>query len=311
MSPFTLSAVTPLDIEFDRRGDAIVVGGDQPALHLPVPRLGGDAGERLFADTLFAGEKEGVSLRTSGGLLLGCATEPVGSSIKQAAQTLYRRVIAATHGHAFYRIWNYVPAINANRDGAETYHGFCEGRSQAFEAALGAGFKRALPSASAVGCSGSSLALVFVAGRSAPQHLENPEQVPAYDYPREHGPRPPSFSRATLARVGQQRLLFVSGTAAIKGHATIGPGELQPQLDCTLDNLTLVSRAAGLGAKLAAGGEFQRHFKVYVRDPRDYAAVRERLERELIEPGDRAIYLQADICRAALKVEIEASLIQR
>ena len=139
-------------------------------------------------------------------------------------------------------------------------------------------------------------------------HFENPEQVPAYWYPVEHGPRAPSFARATVAREGRHTWTFISGTSAIKGHDTVAPGELDAQVECTLDNLRLISRKAGLGDDLGASQLVQRQFKVYLRHVRDLTVVRARLERSLLQSQDVVTYLHAEICRAALNIEIEATI---
>jgi hypothetical protein len=52
-----------------------------------------------------------------------------------------------------------------------------------------------------------------------------------------------------------------------------------------------------------------RHFKIYLRDAAVIDEVRSRLDRELLKPTDHVIYLQADICRSVLKLEIEATLL--
>jgi hypothetical protein len=179
----------------------------------------------------------------------------------------------------------------------------------AFEAILGAGFQPRLPAASAVGSRGSDIDVIFAAGEIAPTHFENPEQVPAYHYPLEHGPRAPTFARATVVRGTKQTWTFISGTSAIKGHETVGAGALDAQLDCTLDNLRLIGRKAGLGDDVGRGSDARRHFKIYLRSTSALAAVRARLERTLLRPEDVVTYLHADICRAALNIEIEATLI--
>jgi hypothetical protein len=127
-------------------------------------------------------------------------------------------------------------------------------------------------------------------------------------YPAEHGPRAPSFARATVAREGRRAWVFISGTSAIKGHETIAPGDLKGQLACTLDNLRLMSRKAGLGDDLGAGVGAQRQFKVYLRHDSDLTSARESLERSLLHPGDVVTYLHAEICRAALNIEVEATI---
>jgi hypothetical protein len=174
---------------------------------------------------------------------------------------------------------------------------------------LGGEFQPRLPAASAVGCEGDRIDVIFAAGDAAPNHFENPEQVPAYCYPIEHGPRAPSFARATVARDELRTWTFISGTSAIKGHETVSPGRLEGQLDCTLDNLRLISLRCGLGPDLGGRRASHRNFKVYLRHAQDFAVARDRLNRGLLLPTDAVSYLRTEICRAALDVEIEATII--
>ena len=288
-------------------------GAPTPAhavVRIETPCLGGSPTEELFEPVVPLGRKEGVQLFRCGRWLLGHAHEPFqASELSARTESLYRRVLAAAGNQHLYRIWNYVPDINAESTGLENYRAFCQGRSLAFERTLGGDFQARLPAASAVGCNGNRLELIFAAGESAPAHFENPEQIPAYHYPSEHGPRAPSFARATVARDGQRTWTFISGTSAIKGPETIAPGALDAQLECTLDNLRLIAKQAGLGDDVGASGQHRRSFKVYLRHPSAFATARAFLERSLLRPEDTVTYLQADICRAALQVEIEASLV--
>lgn len=288
------------------RGEAGAAG----TVTLPLPVLAGEAQEVIFGAARALEPRHGIALWRSGSLLIGRASVPfVAEDLVERTRALYADVLAACGGKPLVRIWNYVPRINAVEAGQENYRAFCAGRSLAFEGAFGDGYVEQLPAASAVGCDGDRLWIVFVAGEKAPRHFENPAQVPAYRYPAEHGPRAPSFARATAAVDGERRLTFISGTAAIKGHETVAPGALEAQLDCTLDNLWLISATAGLGERLASGTGSRRHFKIYLRHARDLARVRTRLEQALLTPADVVTYLRADICRAALDLEIEATVV--
>jgi hypothetical protein len=190
----------------------------------------------------------------------------------------------------------------------ENYHAFCQGRSLAFEQQYGSGFKTLLPAASAVGTRSAALMIAFAACPVQPRHVENPLQVSAYDYPGAYGPRPPSFARATVVPGPERATVFVSGTAAIRGHATVAPNSARQQLECTLENLRGISSACGLGPNLDLDGSSTRHFKVYLRRAADQPVVAAVLEQTLLTDKDRVSYLQADMCRAPLLVEIEASL---
>jgi enamine deaminase RidA (YjgF/YER057c/UK114 family) len=284
---------------------------DPPALRVALERLAGDDHETLLAATGAATMRDDVWLFPGRDLSGGFGLARPDLNLEAATTDLYRRLFAATEGLHLYRLWNYVPHINACEDGLENYRRFCRARSLAFEASFGKHFQQLLPSSSAVGASAGPLAVAFVAGPAAARHFENPAQVPAFNYPPEHGPRPPSFSRATVAATAGATQVFISGTAAIHGHATVAPGELATQLECTLNNLRLIGEAAGVGASLGAGGSWQRRFKVYLRHPDDLRKVVARLERGFLGANDQAVFLRADICRAELVVEIEASLVHR
>jgi chorismate lyase/3-hydroxybenzoate synthase len=302
-------AATSLAIEFGVTSAGAPHKSARPGLGLPVPLLAGEAIEKIFDEVQPAGEQAGFMLFRGGGLLLGYAFEPALPDLAAQTQRLYQRLLTLPRDRHLYRIWNYVPAINAHTAGLENYHAFCRGRSLAFEEIHGPAFKWALPAASAVGGDDHHLAVIFAAGSAVPRHMENPEQTPAYEYPREHGPRSPSFARATVVEENCRRYAFISGTSAIKGHATVAPGALEGQLACTLDNLRLISQAIGLGDAFGAEKKLARHFKIYLRRAEDLATVRAALETSLLQPSDRVTYLRADICRAALKLEIEAALV--
>lgn len=280
------------------------------SLHIATPWLGGASREEIFSAATLISSEDGLRLYRCGSLLLGHVHDPfVERELAARTQSVYARLLRICEGRHLFRIWNYVPRINALTDGLENYRAFCQGRSLAFEQSFGADFQSLLPAASAVGSHGSHLDVIFVAGKTRPRHFENPVQVPAYLYPIQHGPRSPSFARATVAHDGERTLTFISGTAAIRGHETVAPGSLDEQLECTLENLRLISAAAGIGEQLAAGASARRFFKIYLRHASDFAAVRAQLDRTLLQPQDTVIYLQTDICREALNVEIEATLV--
>jgi hypothetical protein len=280
------------------------------ALQLALPVLGGDGFEALFPGATAVAPHGRWALAHAEDWLLGAARIEPEADLAGATRRIYAELLELSRGRNLARIWNYLPRINAaGRDGLEHYRAFCRGRSLAFEAEFGAGFPGRLPAASAVGTPGGPLAVIFAASGAPVEHRENPRQIPAYDYPPEHGPRSPSFARATLVRRRRAADVFISGTSAIAGHATLAPGDTAAQLEATLENLRLISRACDLGDDLGAGVCAARHFKVYLRHAGDFAPVARRLAGSLVGPGDRVAYLQADICRAALNIEIEATLI--
>lgn len=230
--------------------------------------------------------------------------------LEDVTEEVYSRIFRRIAGKSLCRVWNHLPHINGHTEGLENYRAFCRGRARAFEAHWGSGFTARLAAGSAVGGPPGRLAVIFAASSGDVCSLENPEQVPAYEYPPEHGPKPPSFSRATRTSGATHDWVFISGTAAIKGHRSVAPGQLDGQVACTLDNLRLISERCDLGSDLGLNRGWRRHFKIYLRRAADFATARAMVEQRLLRPGDHVIWLQAEICRAELEIEIEAALMR-
>jgi chorismate lyase/3-hydroxybenzoate synthase len=228
--------------------------------------------------------------RGEGARLLSAATEE--ACLECGTRAVYEELFREAGGLHLIRLWNHIAGLNEGDGDAERYRRFCIGRHDAFTAAGWS--KLRFPSASGVGMSGGSLAVYALAADEEGVQIENPRQVSAYEYPREYGPRSPSFARATVAA----GLLLTAGTSSVVGHLTAHADDVEAQLEETLVNLDAVARAGG-----APGLATFDRLKIYLRRRADYAAVAARLEREL--PGAQKLYLQSDICRGDLLVEIE------
>ena len=213
--------------------------------------------------------------------------------------------LAAAGAPQLVRVWNYIPDINVDSHGLERYRQFNTARHEA-SLACGRAVTGSVPAASALGAAtGSPLTIYFLASHRAPAFIENPRQVSAYRYPAQYGPRSPAFSRATVLGEGREATLFISGTASIVGHRTLHAGDPAAQTRETLVNIEALLEQAGRWAGTGTLRLERLASKIYVRDPRELPAIRAALEAAL---GRNAalLYLQADICRQDLAVEIEA-----
>lgn len=226
-------------------------------------------------------------------LLFGSMTVAEDQPLETLARDVYARLIADARSAGypyFVRMWNYVGGINEHDAGRERYQLFCAGRHDAF---VNAGYHHDvdLPAASAVGMPGRGLVTYFLAAREPGVQVENPRQVAAYHYPPEYGPKSPSFSRATIWK----DRIYVSGTSSVVGHITVHAGDVLAQLEETLRNIEVVLGQAGRGLGDVVSA------KTYVRRAGDYPLIAERLAA--VFPGN--LFLEADICRADLLLEIE------
>jgi chorismate lyase / 3-hydroxybenzoate synthase len=257
-----------------------------------------------------------VRYRGSKDLLFGSVaiTEQAGDA-RSEAETLLRTTEAAYQeifdvlnetGHRhLIRIWNYLPRINAHCDGDERYRHFNSARQMAFRNS-GRATMGTVPAASALGSpAGSPISIYFLAARGAPRMIENPRQTSAYHYPPKFGRHSPIFSRACLWGESGSATLFVSGTASIVGHETIHPGDVVAQTRETMVNIAALLEEANRIVGAPRYSPEDLNLKVYVRNPADLPDIQATLS-QLLRRATDIVYLQADVCREDLLVEIEA-----
>lgn len=294
---------------------------DIPCLNVAMPLLAGDnPGELWCSAPTLSGRYAGIRYRADDDMLFGVLQlderdhiDQAPSALQHASETAYARLFALLRHTGYphlWRTWNYVAHINAQEpsvDGPlERYRRFNIGRQAAFDHHERPAETTA-PAACALGTQSGPLQLGFIAGRRPPLLIENPRQVSAYRYPDDYGPRSPTFSRAALAQAGDQWILFVSGTASIVGHRSVHIGDVRAQTRETLNNIAaLVDEAVRQRPDLPPLTSTDLHYRVYVRRREDLDTIRDLIRRQLGDGVD-ACYVQADVCRQELLVEIEAT----
>lgn len=208
------------------------------------------------------------------------------------------------------RVWNYLSNINEGKGDEEKYRQFSIGRAEAFER-FGL-HDKFVPVATAVGSPRPcDFTVIALATRHGFESVENPRQVSAFNYPRDYGPRSPKFSRGGCVAAGNQRLQLISGTAAIVGHRSVHAGDTGLQCAETLRNLRKLCDAMeaindGLGPAVL---DRDAVLRVYLRDTSSRDFVADELHRFLESSSGSVAYLQAEICRRELQLEIDASKI--
>ncbi len=259
-------------------------------------------------------DEERVHYRFCEDLLFGSVTiaeraSGDSDSLSQATISAYGRIFEVlertAHPHLI-RVWNYLPEINRAAGGDERYRHFNSARREAFHAS-GRPTKVVVPAASALGSpAGSPISIYFLATRTPPKMIENPRQTSAYHYPPKFGVDSPSFSRACMLSESGGTDLFVSGTASIVGYETIHPGDVAAQTRETLANIDALLEEANRVVGASRYSLDGLKLKVYVRRSQDLELVRRALAPRL-RPSTSILFLQADVCREDLLVEIEAA----
>ena len=279
----------------EKRGDVLSIGLLNRALGASVERWVLPDGHYL--------KRGDFHLIESSECVVGVASVSIqANTLATTTGSLYEQLLNDHPTQALYRIWHFVPGINQQSgDSIENYRAFCLGRATAFERNAGEGQHLKMSAASAVGTGGGHLGLIYLAGRTPARHIENPRQTPAYRYSQKYGPKPPAFARATCVDFAGRPTLFISGTSSILASESTGD-TIVSQLATTLQNLQIVA------AQTTVPPTGKRLVRVYLRHVDDYAYVKAQLEAHYLHEGDEAYYIQADICRRELLVEIEVTM---
>ena len=251
-----------------------------------------------------SGSDGSVAWAEDGALQFGALALDEGEhDIETTAEAIYARMLAFTRSRGYphlLRTWNYLDGITSGDGDAERYRRFCIGRARG----IGDVNPATLPAATAIGRVDGArrLQVYWLAACTPGTPLENPRQVSAYRYPRQHGPQPPSFARAMLPASAAMPLLL-SGTAAVVGHESRHAESVAAQLDETLINLdSLLGAAHARRPALPAHLGPHTRLKVYVRDREELAEVAALLQARL-DPAVSWLVLHAAVCRRELRIE--------
>lgn len=230
--------------------------------------------------------------------------------------------ILAAHGFRYsqvFRTWLYLGDIVGPEADTQRYKELNRARTDFYrDIEFGDGHvpspvKRSIfPASTGIGADGrdvmmSSIALASSRNDVCLVPLENPLQVPAFDYGAEYSPKSPKFARAMAVVVGDCAALFVSGTASITSAETRYIGDMEGQTWQTLDNIAaLISEEnlcrhglPGLGATL----DDMVLVRIYVKRQEDYQTAHDVCFVRLGELP--SIFAIGDVCRPELLVEIE------
>lgn len=294
-----------------RFGKALPAADDPRIIHVGLQQLGAAPQAQLWQSELPVthGRDDGMGYACNGEVVFGSLRleEAELAHMDHAAFRAYVRIdrLLQKLGYpCWLRVWIYMGGITRGEGDAERYRQFSLGRHRALS--LKPGFELNLPAATAIGTHGEGLTIYFLAGKAPGIQVENPRQVSAFNYPREYGPRSPSFSRATLKHWAGGAHLYVSGTASIVGHASRHLDDPAMQLAEVANNIRALVQSA-----------LDHHYngqqvddcralglKLYLRDRRHFEAL-QPLIPQLLGATTPVICLEGDICRRDLLLEVE------
>jgi hypothetical protein len=208
------------------------------------------------------------------------------------------------------RQWNYIGNILTINNLDQNYQVFNEVRSENYKLYRNVS---GYPAATGIGMKYGGVVLDFYAIKAGiPLKIlavENPDQINPYKYGQEvlHGHQPPQFERAVLLTDSSESTLYISGTASIIGQDTIGIDDVGKQTEVTIDNiikLTESGRLTEISGNNHSNSVTPVLIRVYIKYQADFSKVKSICNSRF--QGIPAIYIEADVCRDNLLVEIEA-----
>jgi enamine deaminase RidA (YjgF/YER057c/UK114 family) len=224
------------------------------------------------------------------------------------------------------RQWNYIEQItrnvNQNNTISQHYQIFNDIRSKFYQQAS---FVNGFPSATGIGMNCGGIIIDIIAVNNTIENsivaIKSPVQLDAYTYSKEvlaenntitdFCRTTPKFERAKILVYPDNKLIFISGTAAIKGQVSIPVISVEQQTEMTIQNiLSLISRENlkkhGIQTSIEAS---ICNLRVYVKFRKDVRKAKGICEKYF--PGIPALFVIADICRPELLVEIEGQAVCR
>ena len=284
----------------------------------------------LFVDAWFNENKEEKTIRkqlgslelnlTSNGLFGSFVSHVLGTEtdIEEITKNAYLQIFGALKAYPemqVIRFWNSVPEIHKPlSDGQILYHLFNAGRYNAFKTFFSKELEgMSIPAASALGTKENHLKIEFLAVRNHVAFIENKEQIPACQYSKKYGKRPPFFSRGVIFNNNGQHILLSSGTASVVGEDSCHDNDIYEQLCESIQNLRILGSQFNLKKNDIHYGfaiEDIVLFRVYYRHEVDRPLL-ERLVPKFLSPRCKISFQQADICRQELLVEVEALFVKK
>jgi len=218
------------------------------------------------------------------------------------------------------RQWNYIESIADIGDsdrGDQNYQVFNDVRTKYYNTGT---FKFGYPAATGIGMNTGGVIIGFIALSDSDQvsvkPICNPRQVDAHRYSDlvlvgeptgiSEVKCTPKFERAKMVHSGGRHHIYVSGTASIVGEKTLHPGDVEKQTYTTIENIfQLFSKENQemLGLDFDISNIYFSHLRVYVKHQDDIPAVQKVCQSKI--HCNSFLYLESDICREELLVEIE------
>ena len=245
-------------------------------------------------------------------------------SVRQQSDEVFAKLDGLLSAYGFevddiVRQWNYIGNIVSYRNGKQNYQEFNDARSCYYaKGTWGNGY----PAATGIGTSCEGIIVGGIAFKKSDAEckaiypIDNPLQIAAHVYSKKvlidndlnAMKSTPKFERAKLIETERGACCFVSGTAAIRGEASMDSTSAKSQTVMTIENIEhLVSKENLVKYGCKPYDLKYAQIQVFIKNAEDFEEVKAVVEEAY--KGVPVIYSIADVCRCELLVEIEGILI--
>jgi len=242
--------------------------------------------------------------------------------IREQADSVFSDILDIMQGEnmplsSIVRQWNYIPDILGIKDGLQNYQQFNDSRSFCYSKT---NFTDGYPAATGIGtcCSGVSIDLDAMhpldnSCKIIP--VNNHLQVPAHFYSsavlvgkedkRSGTKTTPKFERAKVIACANKGIIYISGTAAIRGEMSTNDQGIEEQTSTTLEHIDhlIANNTLAVSGINGVNNISLSSLRIYLKDGQSYEVVKNIIEKKY--PGVQAVYLKGDVCRPELLIEIE------
>jgi enamine deaminase RidA (YjgF/YER057c/UK114 family) len=250
-------------------------------------------------------------------LIEGVRANSVNDSVEIQSDELFQKIESILEDenigiHEIVRQWNYIGKITDATNDIQNYQSFNNARARFYSKTNWGNF--GYPAATGIGMSIEAVIVSLLA--IASKHdvcitpINNPLQIAAHLYSQSmlvglKKEATPKFERAKMVQIGHHSVCFISGTAAIRGEESMHEMDAAAQTKQTIENINhLISvencRRHGI---MNEPRMILSSLRVYYKKLEFLSAVKAEVEK--VWHGIPVLYLQADICRKELLVEIE------
>ena len=202
--------------------------------------------------------------------------------------------------NSIVRQWNYIERITCYDGEDQHYQMFNNARSEFYSTVE---WTDGYPAATGIGCDNGGIlvdfdAVLFKTDTCFATPIDNKLQVAAHEYSGKvlleagRSKTTPKFERAKSMTFEQRRIVYISGTAAIRGEESLFGIGIKRQLEITLENIDQL-----------IGNAKVYLYRVYLKNSDDFKIVKKYFDETY--PNLQVSYLLTDVCRDELLIEIE------